>query len=77
MRQMKDYKRQRSSLDEQLSEARAKARFHDDHLRILDAWFSQVLDELRVLARRLLPTSPPSAASTAGMHSTLHTAFVT
>ncbi|KAK3673561.1 E3 ubiquitin-protein ligase bre1 [Recurvomyces mirabilis] len=66
MRQMKDYKRQRNSLDEQLSEARAKARFHDDHLRILDAWFSQVLDELRVLARRLLPTPLHSAASTAG-----------
>lgn len=59
-------------VDEQYSELEKKCRYHDDQLRIMDAWFAQLLDEVRVLASETLPTPPPSATSTTGMTSPLH-----
>jgi hypothetical protein len=46
-----------------------KSKYHDDHLRILDAWFAQLLDEIRILVSDALPTPPPSATPAAGMAS--------
>ncbi|KAK5116766.1 hypothetical protein LTR62_007440 [Meristemomyces frigidus] len=65
-RQMKDYKRQRNLLEEELNEVKNKSRHHDDHLRIIDAWFAQLLDEVRVIARQSIATPPPSATSRPG-----------
>lgn len=72
MRQMKEYKRQKKDADEQLSELQRKTKHHNDHLRIIDAWFAQLLDEVRVLASESLPTPPPSATSSTGMTSPAH-----
>jgi E3 ubiquitin-protein ligase BRE1 len=61
MRQMKEYKRQRKDLEEQLADLQKKCQFHNDHLRVIDAWFSQLLDEVRTFVSETLPTPPPSA----------------
>ncbi|OQV02860.1 hypothetical protein CLAIMM_07984 [Cladophialophora immunda] len=50
-RQMQEYKREKNTLEAQLKEMRKKARYHDDHLRIIDAWFQQVVDEVKVIAK--------------------------
>jgi E3 ubiquitin-protein ligase BRE1 len=67
LRQMKEYKRQKKDAEDQYSELQKKTRWHDDHLRTIDAWFAQLLDEVRVIAAEMLPTPPPSASSTTGM----------
>jgi E3 ubiquitin-protein ligase BRE1 len=67
LRQMKEYKRQKKDAEDQYSELQKKTRWHDDHLRTIDAWFAQLLDEVRVIASEVLPTPPPSASSTTGM----------
>ena len=72
MRQMKEYKRQKKDADERLSELQQRTKYHDEHLRALDGWFAQLLDEVRVLASEMLPTPPPSATSSTGMTSPVH-----
>ncbi len=75
MRQMKEYKRQRKDFEEQVNDLQKKCQYHDDHLRTIDAWFAQLLDEVRVLTAQMLPTPPPSASSTTGMR--IHSIQVT
>lgn len=41
-RQMQEYKREKSSLETRLKETSKATTYHDDHLRIIDAWYSQV-----------------------------------
>lgn len=48
---MQEYKREKNTLESQLKEMRKKSRYHDDHLRIIDSWFQQVIDEVKALAR--------------------------
>ena len=48
---MQEYKRERTTLETQLKEMRKKARYHDDHLRVIDSWFRQVIDEVKVVAK--------------------------
>lgn len=72
IRQLKEYKRVKRDAEEQLAELQRKARYHDDHLRILDAWWSQLLDEIRLRIGDELPTPPPSATSAVGMIPLLH-----
>ena len=67
MRQMKAYKREKKDLEEQVNDMQRKSQFHDNHLRTIDAWFGQLLDEVRVMASQLLPTPPPSASDHTGM----------
>ncbi|KAI6889062.1 BRE1-domain-containing protein [Hortaea werneckii] len=59
MRQMKEYKRQKKDFEDQYNSLLSKSKFHDEHLRTIDAWFSQLLDEVRILAAQTLPA--PSA----------------
>ena len=74
MRQMREYKRQRKDFEEQVNDLQKRCQYHDDHLRTIDAWFAQLLDEVRVLASQMLPTPPPSASTSAdGMHTSLIT----
>lgn len=64
---MKEYKRQRKDFEDQYTTLSKKCQYHDDHLRIIDAWFAQLLDEVRILASQALPTPPASATPVAGM----------
>jgi hypothetical protein len=42
LRQMQEYKREKSSLESRLSQMSKAATFHNDHLRVIDSWFKQV-----------------------------------
>lgn len=39
---MAEYRRERNTLETQLKKMTQTATFHNDHLRIIDAWFTQV-----------------------------------
>lgn len=41
-RQMQEYKREKTSLEAKLKEMSKATAYHNDHLRIIDAWFNQV-----------------------------------
>ncbi|GAB7347794.1 hypothetical protein MBLNU459_g5335t1 [Dothideomycetes sp. NU459] len=49
LRQMREYKREKSLYEGQVAELTKRSAYHDDHLRTIDAWFTQLLDEIRVL----------------------------
>jgi len=66
LRQMNEYKREQKYWQKEYTKLSDKLTHHDDHLRTIDAWFSQLLDEVRILASDTLPT-PPSASSASGM----------
>jgi E3 ubiquitin-protein ligase BRE1 len=42
LRQMREYKREKATVESQLSELEGRSKYHDDHLRTIDAWFDQV-----------------------------------
>ncbi|KAK5047991.1 hypothetical protein LTR84_006181 [Exophiala bonariae] len=50
-RQMQEYRREKNTLETQLKEMRKKTRYHDDHLRIIDSWFQQVVDEIKLVSK--------------------------
>ncbi len=50
-RQMQEYKRERNTLESRLSELTKRTAYHDDHVRIIDAWFKQVRHRLRLRCR--------------------------
>ncbi|KAG9247846.1 BRE1 E3 ubiquitin ligase-domain-containing protein [Calycina marina] len=52
---MQEYKREKTTLESQLKDVQKKALDHDDHLRVIDAWWSQLLDEVRLLSEDQLP----------------------
>lgn len=66
MRQMREYKREKNTVETQLSELEGRSKYHDDHLRTIDAWFDQLVDEIRVLSGEKLDASSgdPSANGT-------------
>lgn len=39
---MRELKREKVTLESQLSELERRSQHHDDHLRTIDAWFDQV-----------------------------------
>lgn len=41
-RQMQEYKREKATLESNLNDLKKRSAHHDDHLRIVHAWFSQV-----------------------------------
>ncbi|KAL8997473.1 MAG: hypothetical protein Q9169_003253 [Polycauliona sp. 2 TL-2023] len=49
-RQMQEKKRECNTLEMENKALRKSSEFHDDHLRAIDAWFIQVLDEISLLA---------------------------
>jgi E3 ubiquitin-protein ligase BRE1 len=63
IRQKNEYKRQAERYEAECSDLRNRCKYHDEHLRLIDAWFAQLLDEVRALAAKLLPSPPPSATS--------------
>ncbi|KAF4547950.1 E3 ubiquitin-protein ligase bre1-like protein [Elsinoe fawcettii] len=46
--QMKEYKRNCKDLESEVKDLSRKASYHDDHIRLIDTWFSQLLDEISV-----------------------------
>ena len=48
---MQEYKREKNTLESQLKEMRKKARYHDDHLQIIDSWFKQLIDEVKLMSQ--------------------------
>ena len=42
LRQMREYKREKATVESQLSELESRTKHHDAHLRTIDAWFDQV-----------------------------------
>ena len=47
---MQEYRKEKQIVDDQLKQAEKKALYHDDHLRIIDAWFQEMIDELKIMA---------------------------
>ena len=43
---MQEYKREKNTLETRLKELSKRAAYHDDHIRMIDAWFSQVCGPL-------------------------------
>ena len=39
---MQEFKRDRNTMEAQLKDMIKRATYHDDHIRLMDAWFSQV-----------------------------------
>jgi E3 ubiquitin-protein ligase BRE1 len=54
---MNEYKREVATLDTELKDIRKRAVDHDDHLRVVDAWWTQLLDEVTLLTKNVAPTS--------------------
>jgi len=41
-RQMLEYKRERNMLENRVEQLDKKATYHDDHIRVMEAWWDQV-----------------------------------
>ncbi|KAG4430362.1 hypothetical protein IFR05_014147 [Cadophora sp. M221] len=54
-RRMNEYKRECATLQSQLKELQKRSTDHDDHLRVADQWWTQLLDEVTLLAQDLVP----------------------
>ncbi|KAF7508517.1 hypothetical protein GJ744_009230 [Endocarpon pusillum] len=50
LRQMQEYRREKQTLEEQVKHAQRKALYHNDHLRIIDVWFQEMIDEVKIMA---------------------------
>lgn len=61
LRQMKEYKREKALYESQVQDLSKRSQHHDDHLRIVDAWFTQLLDEIRILVGDLVSDQEPEA----------------
>ncbi|OJD39064.1 e3 ubiquitin-protein ligase bre1 [Diplodia corticola] len=57
IRQKNEYKRRKADLEQRVADLEHQSKYHDDHLRVIDLWFSQLIDEVAVLANETLPTS--------------------
>ncbi|KAJ6134192.1 hypothetical protein N7523_000514 [Penicillium sp. IBT 18751x] len=49
MRQMHEYKREKQTLESRLNQMSKKAAHYNDHLRVIDSWFNQLIDEMKIL----------------------------
>ncbi|KAI8634842.1 E3 ubiquitin-protein ligase-like protein [Xylariaceae sp. FL1651] len=54
-RQMLEYKREKATLEARLEELDKRCTHHDDHIRVIDAWWIQVLQEVALLANGIVP----------------------
>ena len=46
---MQEYRREKNTVEGQLKEMRKKTRYHDEHLRVIDLWFKQLIDEVKTM----------------------------
>ncbi|KAI1337804.1 E3 ubiquitin-protein ligase BRE1 [Xylariaceae sp. FL0016] len=57
-RQMQEYKREKATLEVRLDDLTKRSTHHDDHLRVVDAWWLQLLQEVEVLASSSVSFQP-------------------
>ncbi|KAI9036062.1 E3 ubiquitin-protein ligase BRE1 [Aspergillus affinis] len=48
-RQMQEYKREKVSLETKLSQMSKATTYHNEHLRVIDSWYNQLIDEIKIL----------------------------
>ncbi|THC89042.1 hypothetical protein EYZ11_011513 [Aspergillus tanneri] len=48
-RQMQEYKREKVSLESKLKEMSKATAYHNEHLRVIDSWYNQLIDEIKIL----------------------------
>ena len=46
---MQEYKREKTALEARLNEMAKKTTHHDEHLMVIDSWFSDLIDEVKIL----------------------------
>ncbi|CAL3964664.1 hypothetical protein PZA11_002381 [Diplocarpon coronariae] len=68
LRQMQEYKREKIALESQLRDIRKRSIDHDDHLRVVDTWWSQLLDEVKLLAQDEIPEVDNDATFPTALH---------
>lgn len=56
LRQMYEYRREKSTLESRLNQMSKNAAHHNDHLRVIDVWFNQVSWSSRHLPRKCILT---------------------
>lgn len=71
LRQMREFKREKATVESQLNELEGRSKYHDDHLRTIDAWFDQLIDEIRLLGAEKLPASSGDSDSSQSVPATL------
>ena len=57
---MLEYKRAQGTLEARLEEALKRSEHHDDHIRIIDAWWLQLLQEIELVAEGTILSQPES-----------------
>lgn len=62
-RQMNDYKRQAATFETRVEELLKRSTYHDDHIRIIDAWLLQLIQEIELLCEGKISTKPGSKDS--------------
>ncbi|KAF1933382.1 E3 ubiquitin-protein ligase bre1 [Didymella exigua CBS 183.55] len=67
LRQMREYKREKATLEAHLHEVEARSSYHDDELRTIDAWFDQLVDEIKILSGETLSGDSSSRAVPAAL----------
>ncbi|KAL1843679.1 hypothetical protein VTJ49DRAFT_379 [Mycothermus thermophilus] len=56
-RQMLEYKREKLNLESRVQELEKNSTDHDDHIRIVDAWVLQLLQEIELLVEGAVPSA--------------------
>ncbi len=51
---MQEYKRDKATLESELKDVKRRSVEHDDHLRVVDAWWSQVRYDLYLILWQML-----------------------
>ncbi|KAJ5376391.1 hypothetical protein N7509_013277 [Penicillium cosmopolitanum] len=49
LRQMQEFKRDKQSLESRVNEMSKAAKYHDSHLRVIDSWYKQLIDEMKII----------------------------
>ncbi|KAH3952904.1 E3 ubiquitin protein ligase [Parastagonospora nodorum] len=71
LRQMREYKREKTTVEAQLNELERSSKYHDDHLRTMDAWFDQLVDEIKLLSGEKLETLSADSSANSSVPATL------
>ena len=57
---MLEYKRGQQTLEARLEEVIKRSEHHDDHIRIMDAWWLQLLQEIELVVEGTILSQPES-----------------
>ncbi|QDS69896.1 hypothetical protein FKW77_000835 [Venturia effusa] len=55
VRQLKELKREKQQLEQRVEVLEKSSTYHDDHLRSIDGWWEQLMDEVRLLVNETPP----------------------